>query len=172
MRTASRFGSVRLLARSTESTKTWIERIARVACACLQRRGLPASERTEGHGWLWPRRRPHSHSRATPQIAPGGGGYTTGNNGPHNAPRRKGVMVVKGALFGPAGRYLRRLSPSYLMMTFIRQRIHVAIQRVHKSRYSEARIFLRTALAPITPQSLPPTERQSSSSCTCDSTDP
>ena len=32
------------------------------------------------------------------------------------------------------------------MMTFIRQRIHVAIQRVYKSRYSEARIFLRTAL--------------------------
>ena len=58
-------------------------------------------------------------------------------------------MVVKGALFGPAGRYLRRLSPSYLMMTFIRQRIHVAIQRVYKSRYSEARIFLRTALAPV-----------------------
>ena len=95
MRTASRFGSVRLLARSTESTKTWIERIARVACACLQRRGLPASERTEGHGWLWPRRRPHSHSRATPQIALGGGGYSMGNKGPHNAPRRWGVMVVK-----------------------------------------------------------------------------
>ena len=35
------------------------------------------------------------------------------------------------------------------MMTFIRQRIHVAIQRVYKSRYSEARIFLRTALAPV-----------------------